>query len=135
MPYYYTRICPICQKAGVQDISRHLCQAHNLSPDERKPYLKAARLQLPNDHNVRSNSIELSNRSKVVCGKAPSTKMKQNPAKAILPTVMKQAVADKNPSKTWSAHSYTDFKLKHPFSMQVVGPRRILCGKCSTLQN
>ena len=21
MPYYYTRICPICQKAGVQDIS------------------------------------------------------------------------------------------------------------------
>ena len=129
MPYYHTRICPICQKAGVQDISRHLRQTHKLSsPEERKPYLQAAWFQLQNDSNVLTNSIlSISNRSKAICGKAPAIKGKAKPAKALLPVVINQVVADKNRLKTWTSHSSAGFKFKHPFCMQVVGPTS--CGK------
>ena len=130
MPYYYSLICPICQKASVQDISRHLRQAHKLSsPEERKPYLQAAWFQLPNDSNVRANSIlSISNGSKTICGKATANKAKAKSPKALLPAVINnKAATDKNLSKTWTSHPYTNFKFKHPFSLQVVGPTS--CGK------
>ena len=55
MPYSYTRICPICQKVGIQDISRHLRFAHKLSSEERKPYLKSTQYQVKNGDNVYTN--------------------------------------------------------------------------------
>ena len=55
MPYSYTRICPICQKVGVQNISRHLGQAHKLPPGARKPYLESRLYQVKNGDNVYTN--------------------------------------------------------------------------------
>ena len=55
MPYYYTRICPICQKVGVQDISGHLRFAHKLSSEERKPYLSITQYHVRNGENVHTN--------------------------------------------------------------------------------
>ena len=71
MPYYYTRICPICRKADVQDISRHLSQAHSLSSLNRKPYLEESRYQLHNESNVRTNNVvKMLDKSKCISGKA-----------------------------------------------------------------
>ena len=55
MPYSYARICPICKKVGVQNISRHLYYAHKLSSKERKPYLKSTQYQVKNGDNVYTN--------------------------------------------------------------------------------
>ena len=56
MPYSYTRICPICQKVGVQNIFRHLGQAHRLPPGERKSYLESRLYQIDNGNNVHTNN-------------------------------------------------------------------------------
>ena len=67
MPYYYTRICPICQKVGVQDISRHLRFAHKLSSEERKPYLKSKLYTVENGSNVHTNNKQsLLNETKIL---------------------------------------------------------------------
>ena len=55
MPYSYARICPICQKKGVQNISRHLGPAHKLPPGARKPYLESTQYQVKNGDNVYTN--------------------------------------------------------------------------------
>ena len=70
MPYYYTRICPICQKVGVQDISRHLRFAHKLSSEERKPYLKSKLYTVENGSNVHTNNKQsLLDKKKKKCDK------------------------------------------------------------------
>ena len=42
MPYSKRRNCPICYKQDLLSLSHHLSQVHQLSSDERKPWLKAA---------------------------------------------------------------------------------------------
>ena len=128
MPYAYTRVCPVCHKVNVQNLSRHLRQVHNLSPDERQPYLKAAQYQLQDDVNVRVKMVM--KRNNKVAKPTHSIKAKATSTiKAIkLPVnINNKAAAAKNRSKTWTSHSYTGFKFNHPFSMQVVGPTS--CGK------
>ena len=45
MPFKYKRICPVCGKESLGNISSHLQQVHKLSSVERKPYLKKAKYQ------------------------------------------------------------------------------------------
>ena len=42
MPYKYRRVCPICYKPNLLFFANHLCQVHQLSSEERKPWLKSA---------------------------------------------------------------------------------------------
>ena len=42
MPYGNRRTCPICCKPNLPSLSHHLSQVHNLSSEERKPWLKSA---------------------------------------------------------------------------------------------
>ena len=42
MPYQNRRNCPICCKSGLLSLSHHLAQVHQLSSEERKPWLKSA---------------------------------------------------------------------------------------------
>ena len=120
MPYSYTRICPICQKVGVQNIARHLRQEDKLSSGERKPYLESKLYQIKNGDNVNTK-----NRRSLLDGKAVKIiSSKTEPKKRMTSVVVKkhQTATEKNRSDTWNAHSYTGFKFKHPFSMQAVGP-------------
>ena len=45
MPFKYKRICPICGKESLGNISSHLQKVHKLSSVERKLYLKKAKYQ------------------------------------------------------------------------------------------
>ena len=45
MPFKYKRICPICGKESLGNISSHLQQVHKLNSVERKPYLKKTKYQ------------------------------------------------------------------------------------------
>ena len=146
MPYYYKRNCPICQKVGIQDISRHLRFVHKLSSEERKSYLKSKLYTVENGSNVHTNNKQsLLNETKIlppaqVIEELSNELVKEKPSKSSSnsnaemcnetvkgnPT---KAVMEKNMKidNTWTAHSYTGFKFKHPFSMLVVGPTS--CGK------
>ena len=42
MPYSKRRNCPICFKPDLLSLSHHLSQVHQLSSDERQPWLKSA---------------------------------------------------------------------------------------------
>ena len=42
MPYKYKRVCQICQRPNVIQLSSHLDMVHRLSATERSPYLKRA---------------------------------------------------------------------------------------------
>ena len=143
MPYTYTRICPICQKVGLQNIARHLRQAHKLSSGERKPYLESKLYQIKNGDNVRTNNsrrglpdnveVQPDKTSNTVNGKqknkiACNTATKTLPPNIVTKTeVSCQPGTEKKQQDRWNAHSYTGFKFKHPFSIQVVGPTS--CGK------
>ena len=153
MPYYYKRNCPICQKVGIQDISRHLRFVHKLSSEERKSYLKSKLYTVENGSNVHTNNKQsLLNETKIlppaqVIEELSNELVKEKPSKSSSNTnaEMCNETVKGNPTKTvteknmkidntWTAHSYTGLKFKHPFSMQVVGPsveKLILCVKFS----
>ena len=42
MPYKYKRVCPICQRPWVVNLSSHLEMVHDLNANERTDYLKRA---------------------------------------------------------------------------------------------
>ena len=47
MPYKYMRVCPICQRPRVVNLSSHLEMVHDLNADERTNHLKRAILNAP----------------------------------------------------------------------------------------
>ena len=50
MPYRDHRICPICGRERVKNISSHFSQVHGLESSARKPWLKLAKYQTMNTH-------------------------------------------------------------------------------------
>ena len=44
MPRRFRRTCPVCGRPDLKNISTHLLQVHGLSSEERKPYLKQAKM-------------------------------------------------------------------------------------------
>ena len=44
MPRRFRRTCPVCGRPDLKNISTHLYQVHGLSSNQRKPYLKQARV-------------------------------------------------------------------------------------------
>ena len=44
MPRRFRRTCPPCERPRLKNLSTHLYQVHDLSPEDRKPYLKQARV-------------------------------------------------------------------------------------------
>ena len=48
MPFKFQRICPICGREELTNISRHLSLVHGLKSFARKPWLKLAKYQTMN---------------------------------------------------------------------------------------
>ena len=44
MPRRFRGTCPHCGRPDLKNISTHLLRVHGLSPEDRKPYLKQARV-------------------------------------------------------------------------------------------
>ena len=119
MPYFYKRVCPICYKANVANIARHLREVHVLDSAERKPYLEAARYQLEDGANVSTkhastvrNIVTAAPRvSGKVCSKskvrsirvtptiARKTKAKKSLPK-VIPTIKASSARDRQASET-----------------------------------
>ena len=54
MPFKFKRICPICGKEELQNISTHFSVVHNLDSVKRKQWLKLAKYQTMNTVYSRS---------------------------------------------------------------------------------
>ena len=119
MPYCNRGICPICCKPNLLSLSHHLSQVHNLSSNERKPWLKSAVFS--------SKSTGLSYMPPFPFWGIPSQPLSINsqPQQARqLPSTPQQPrrVAKIQASHWLEMKPYPDFKFNHMFSMLVVGP-------------
>ena len=104
----FRRTCPVYGRPDLKNISTHLLQVHGLSSEERKPYLKQAKV----------SSWQASCPSPSANTEKPREKrVRQDecmpPAKK--PRVVR-AIA------SLATKPYPDFNFRHKFSLLVVGP-------------
>ena len=109
MSFKHKRICPICGREWLVNISSHLEQVHQLGSVERKPYLEIAKYQGTTAYNNVEPSIP---KIKRVTAKAKNRTLKYN---------AKQSVK-RIKATQWSKYPYPEFRFEHPFSIMVVGP-------------
>ena len=116
MPYRDQRICPICGRERVTNISSHFSQVHGLESSARKSWLKLTKYQTMNTvyKHLSSPTREHTTHSSPV--KQPCMTMR---------TVKKQKRVTKTRKVNefpYSKMLYPDFKFQHPMSILVVGP-------------
>ena len=112
MPYRHRRHCPICFKPNLLSLSHHLSQVHQLTSDERQPWLKAAVF------------------SATPCHGAPYMTHSQCPEELPQNTCPVVAMPSNRllpPVHCLEPQPYPEFAFQHPCSMMVVGPSQ--CGK------
>ena len=117
MPYIQRRACPICRKQGLLKLSEHLRQVHQLTSEERQPWLKAAVFSATPDHGILTHS------------QSPEELPHYSMSKTLLTPTSRSAL---NPGPCLEPQPYPEFKFQHMFSMMVVGPSQ--CGKTHFLQ-
>ena len=116
MPYRDQRICPICGRERVSNISSHFSQVHGLESSARKSWLKLTKYQTMNTvyKHLSSLTREQTNHSSPV--KRPCMTMR---------TMKKQKRAT-NTRKVneflYSKMLYPNFKFQHPTTILVVRP-------------
>ena len=125
MPYSRRRHCPICFKPDLLSLSHHLSQVHQLTSDERKPWLKVA---------VFSHAKTFPSMIPLPCWIMQQQTMGLNPpftqpqAQTLTSTPRKvEKPSARVPNRCLETRPYSDFKFNHMFSMLVVGPSQ--CGK------
>ena len=126
MPYRNRRNCPICCKSGLLSLSHHLAQVHQLSSEERKPWLKSAIFS-----SAKSTGLPYM-APYPFWGMPPPpwshTPQPLKPLRQALKTEPKQRKVTKlQTTNCFETSPYPDYKFNHMFSMLVVGPTQ--CGK------
>ena len=131
MPYRNRRNCPICCKSGLLSLSHHLAQVHQLSSEERKPWLKSAIFS-----SAKSTGLPYM-APYPFWGMPPPpwshTPQPLKPVRQALKTEPKQRKVTKlETANCLETSPYPEFKFNHMFSMLVVGPSQ--CGKTSFVE-
>ena len=108
MPYKYKRVCPICQRPTVINMSSHLAMVHRLSATERPPYLKGSVL-CPCEPITRT-------------ALAKHKKHRIYPRQSQNNSVNQRKPHGRNTNQSISSEAYEDFRFGHKFSLIVVGP-------------
>ena len=116
MPFKFQRICPICGKEELTNISRNLSLVHGVNSSARKPWLKLAKYQTMNTvyKHLSSNTREQTKYSYPV--KRPCMTVKN---------MKKQKISTKASicnEFLYTKMMYPNFKFQHPMSILVFGP-------------
>ena len=116
MLFKFQRICSICGKEELTNISRHLSLVHGVNSSARKPWLKLAKYQTMNTvyKHLSSKTREQTKYSYPV--KRPCMTVK-NMKKQKIPT--KPSIANEF---LYTKMMYPNFKLQHPMSILIFGP-------------
>ena len=122
MPYRHGRHCPICFKPNLLSLSHHLSQVHQLSSEERQPWLKAAVFSATPCNGL---------------APYPCVEKQQYLMSSQLPQSSCRVVGPPSNRPLTDVHClesqpYPEFTFQHMFSMMVVGPSQ--CGKTHFVQ-
>ena len=116
MPFKFKRICPICGKEELQNISTHFSVVHNLDFVKRKQWLKLAKYQTMNTVYSRSTQRVRQQSKSITSIKRSPIKISRGKSNSIL---MKSAKKNYSP---YTKEIYPEFRFHHPMSILVVGP-------------
>ena len=116
MPFKYQRICPICVKQEINNISSHLFYVHNLDSADRKSWLKLTKHQTMNTVYKHLSSQIRKQTKHPYSVKRPRITMKnmKKQKTATKPRIVNEFL--------YSKMLYPNFKFQHPMSILVVGP-------------
>ena len=134
MPQQLKLYCPICYHPRLTNLSSHLVRSHNISGKERKALLRRARFSVLSRQPEQRHSSEP--QSVGQCGYAvpetsslPEQRQLPNPTSDENEDELMSCPYDSRISceRVWGTNvpvmDYDIFKLHHPFSMLVAGPR------------
>ena len=126
------KVCPICKHPRVVNLSDHLIRSHNVSGKERKTLLRRARFMSMSCKNgapsICSATTHFGN-SLPKTSSLPEQRQLPNPTSnenedELIPCPYDSRI---NYERVWGTNvpvmDYDIFKLHHPFSMLVAGPR------------
>ena len=116
MPFKHKRICPICGKPSLINISSHFLKVHGLKGAERKSYLAKGKYQDITGYDAEPSIPKVKRIAAKGKNRALNSNVKQARTKKTLQV-----------KKSWQSHPYPKFWFKHPFSLMIVGPTS--CGK------
>lgn len=116
----FKKDCPICHKSRILYLSDHLRQVHQLSSEERRPWLKSAVFSVEKSTGLPYMSpYPFWDMLPYSLGNAPQPP----PVRQSLTTEQKQRQVTKlQTTACLETTPYPDFKFNHMFSMLVVGP-------------
>ena len=137
MPPKYPKICPFCNHPKLFNLSDHLNKIHSINNQERKCWLSKAPYSTISSHTVHAHSsVPRSNSALAQFGNSlpktsslPEQRQLPNPASnenedELIPCLYDSCISYE---RVWGTNvpvmDYDIFKLHHPFSMLVAGPR------------
>ena len=114
MPRRFPRTCPVCGRPHLKNLSTYLLKLHELSSEERRPYLKQAKvsswqLDVNNPYNMTMSYINIKKpREKRVshCERSPPAKRPRTAAR----------------TTSLATKFCPELHFRHKFSLLVVGP-------------
>ena len=105
-------MCPICQSPNVIHLSSHLEMVHNLNANERSDYLKRMILF------ASTPSVHARAQTTTVTAKLKNSRQRHD--RRVVQHCQKSS--NKTPTADLLPETYPNFRLRHKFSMMVVGP-------------
>ena len=121
----FKRDCPICHKPELLYLSDHLSQVHQLSSDERKPWLKVSVFSHATTFPY-VPTLPFWGMQQQTMGLNPPLTQPQAQTLSSTPRKVEKPSA-RVLNRCLETRPYSDFKFNHMFSMLVVGPSQ--CGK------
>ena len=114
MPRRFPRTCPVCGRPHLKHISTHLLKVHELSSEERRPYLKQAQvstwqLHVDNPYNMTMSYMNVEKPGQKRLKQSEHPPPEKRPRTAARTTSL-------------ATKSCPEFNFRHKFSLLVVGP-------------
>ena len=121
MPRRFPRICPLCEKPGVSNLSSHLEIAHNTIGLRRTQLLKEARISWESKKEYISTSV-LPRCSSNFPKKTIEPRKRTHPVKENAKIASTGKRVKLSHGVSLETEPYPDFMFRHKFSLLVVGP-------------
>lgn len=122
MPRTFPRICPLCGKPGVSNLSSHLEIVHDLTGLRRTRLLKEAKVSWKSKREYISTSVDLPRCSSSSTRKICEPRKRRRPVNETPKTSSTAKKVKLSHDVSLATEPYPDFMFRHKFSLLVVGP-------------
>ena len=142
MPQKYPEMCPVCNHTELFNLNDHLNKVHDINGQERKYWLSKAPYSMISSHAVHAHlSVPRSDSTPAQFGNSLPKTFSLTEQKKLRNPIPSNSTSDENEDqlipcpydscisykRIWGTNvplmDYDIFKLHHPFSMLIAGPR------------